>query len=417
MRQPNPARLLGQTLILLVWSLALVLAVELATRLWDTFLLATNPYVMAEMEDPPAFVPEAASASENPLRTAKYFSLLPGDQPPPIPPRTPHEPGAEGTRYEQMFYTYRPNFWSQILLTQHTNAHGFFDAQVELPKPARTMRIACIGGSTTAENFSPEFSYPNVMERELASLLLVPGKETIERIDVVNCGVEGLDTQGILERSDDFFALEPDVLMLYEGVNDLMFQILSKEPVLPKGIRPSIASWSNLYASLDPGALFPSDDAIRDGIRQRTIANFEHLIRIARQRGVLVVLCGVVHPEFEILPAHAVSYLNWNIRQNWQTPGVTAEIYARGVDILNEELRALAERQSCPYLPLQNHFVRIFGTPAFFMDICHLFPDGIIYKGRVAAEYMRPLISGMLDALAARGNAKGVSAGGTPPAQ
>lgn len=417
MRQHKIAVLLGRALIATAWLAVVILCVELATRLWTSFLLASNPYVMAEMEDPPAFEPEAESAGVNPERVARYFSILPGDQPPPPPPRTSHEPGEEGTRYEQMFYTYRPNFWSELLLTQHTNAQGFLDSHIDLPKPAGTLRIACLGGSTTAEHFSPEFSYPNVMERELGRLIPLPGQQALRRIDVINCGVEGLDTQGILERSDDFFALEPDVLMLYEGVNDLMFQILSKEPVLPKGIRPSIASWSNLYASLDPGALFPSDDAIRDGIRQRTIANFEHLIRIARQRGVLVVVCGVVHPEFEILPAHAMSYLNWNIRQSWQTPGVTAEIYARGVDILNEELRALAERQSCPYLPLQNHFVRIFGTPAFFMDICHLFPDGIIYKGRVAAEYMRPLISGMLDALSARGNAKGVSAGGTPPAQ
>jgi lysophospholipase L1-like esterase len=100
----------------------------------------------------------------------------------------------------------------------HINSRGFRGPEITVPKPPSTVRIAFLGASTTycAEVSSNENVWPHLVTKALQS------KWAEGAFDYVNGGVPGYTTLTSLKNLQIRIApLQPDVIVIYEGHNDL----------------------------------------------------------------------------------------------------------------------------------------------------------------------------------------------------
>jgi len=98
------------------------------------------------------------------------------------------------------------------------NDLGYRGPEITLPKPESTFRIVAMGGSTTySTGTTAEEAYPALLQSILRD------EYGYTNIEVINGGVSGYTTWEILT---DFqfrvLELEPDMLIFYEAVNDLV---------------------------------------------------------------------------------------------------------------------------------------------------------------------------------------------------
>jgi lysophospholipase L1-like esterase len=98
------------------------------------------------------------------------------------------------------------------------NSRGFRGAEIEEPKPARRIRLAFLGASTTfcAEASALETSWPHLVVEGLRAA------EPALEFDYVNGGVGGYTTKESLANLEHRVApFQPDVVLYYEATNDL----------------------------------------------------------------------------------------------------------------------------------------------------------------------------------------------------
>lgn len=98
------------------------------------------------------------------------------------------------------------------------NSRGFVGAEFEVPKPRDTYRIIAVGDSCTFGTGDPAQAYPYMLEQFLNAPAGGGG-----RIEVINAGIEGYNSEFALSRlRDELLGYEPDMVILYIGWNDLM---------------------------------------------------------------------------------------------------------------------------------------------------------------------------------------------------
>jgi lysophospholipase L1-like esterase len=94
---------------------------------------------------------------------------------------------------------------------------GFHPCRFARVKPPRTIRIFVFGGSTTFGLFvGKEASFSGVIEKRIGSLL--PDHE----VEVINLGCPGFDTTRICILMDTVMDLDPDLLIVYSGHNEML---------------------------------------------------------------------------------------------------------------------------------------------------------------------------------------------------
>jgi lysophospholipase L1-like esterase len=97
------------------------------------------------------------------------------------------------------------------------NSSGFVGAEIR-PRTPDLWRIVALGDSSTFGHGSPLHAYPAVLGRMLEEKA-TPGRQ----YEVVNAGIEGLDSAQTLARLEQkVLSLQPNVLLVYVGWNDLM---------------------------------------------------------------------------------------------------------------------------------------------------------------------------------------------------
>jgi len=96
------------------------------------------------------------------------------------------------------------------------NANGFVGPEIKTPKTK--IRIFCMGGSTTlgAGAEKDQYAYPALLNRILD--IAAPGK-----YEVINAGVFGYHSHhSLLRLHAQILALNPDIIVLMDGLNDVM---------------------------------------------------------------------------------------------------------------------------------------------------------------------------------------------------
>ncbi len=278
------------------------------------------------------------------------------------------------------------------------NALGYRGEEIALPKPPGRTRVLCLGASTTFCGENPDGkTYPDVLGRRL--------REARPDLDVeaVNAGVPAYTSvETVIDFSLRGQTLEPDLVVLYHGVNDV-------NAALAPGFRPDYSHWRPLPRGDSRGiealfeksllylALFHRDRA-RDLEGQaaslpeappEAIAAFGRntatVAALARARGAKVVV-GTFAEAIDLYPEMFGERALFH-----GLPRPAVEPFRRTLARFNEELRAAAPREGFLLVDLAARLPR---TKAVFYDWLHWTDEGCAEVGRFFAEAI--LAAGLL---------------------
>jgi hypothetical protein len=147
---------------------------------------------------------------------------------------------ARGIVRDRLAFNYipRPHYgWSIPPSSQQRNRYGFYGDDWALERKPGVLRIACLGGSTTAggNRRGDRGAYPHFLRAELEQRI---GLE----VEVMNCGISGWTTA---EMVCAWFLLlqdfKPDLVILHEVVNDV-------DPRTYPGFRADYAHWRSTWS-------------------------------------------------------------------------------------------------------------------------------------------------------------------------
>ncbi len=303
-------------------------------------------------------------------------------------PELTHEVPAD-SMWELPFMAYKKQFTKQgrtgILGTRedyYINNFGFRDYDIILPKPQGVYRILCAGASTTEEGVTNDRTYPALLENILNKHF---GGNSI---DVINCGISGMNAMKHRMRFPDYAALSPDMLIIYNAVNDICHQLL---PLFVNEATPRQQQLrsSRFITHYFNDALLPSDTRIREAITTRIMPNLRYIIEESHKRQIKVALCSFAAPSPEDLTNKERAYYNYLTLKEWGGSFVTFDSYLQILSLYNEELRKLSEAENCLYIPVSENLT---GNAVQFGDICHLRAPGIQRKAAIVSETLVPFL-------------------------
>ena len=131
------------------------------------------------------------------------------------------------------------------------NALGFRGPEITDPKPAGTIRIAFMGGSTTisAEVGRDEATWPHLVTARLRE------RWPDHRFDYINAGVSGYTAESSLKNLERRVKrLDPDLIVIYHATNDLSvngYQAALAQGVIEESNKGDMSlSWPSKYSLL-----------------------------------------------------------------------------------------------------------------------------------------------------------------------
>lgn len=262
------------------------------------------------------------------------------------------------------------------------NNYGFRDDDVVSPKPDGVFRIVCVGASTTEEGPRNSLTYPNILERRLRKHF------NTDRIEVLNCGISGLNVMKERMRLADYLALEPDLLIIYEGVNDICHihfpRWVGEMTPLQQLLRRSRA-----FTYYFNRWLAPPEERMRAELESGTLAQLLQIRNYARARGIETALCSFAYPDIGALSADERAYYDFYNWKDWGGRYVTFDTYCRVVRLFNASLRAMCRKEGILYIPVEE---RVTGGADVFGDICHMKNVGIERKAEAVFEAIKGFV-------------------------
>ena len=298
--------------------------------------------------------------------------------------------------WEKQGIKFKPNIRRKGLFSSDvfvTNAQGFRDFEVVLPKPPGVYRILCIGGSTTFEGPRTDLTYPKMFERMLREHFMT------DRIEVVNCGVVALDSTGERERIPDYLALEPDLIIHYNFVNDLYGRLFgSMYPYTPV-FRPLRWIWwkmkdSALIFNYFPRLYLPPKAVFLEQVRTVTMDNLRTLGHEAQRHGAAVALCSFAYPHIEKHDRLARGFFDQRVRLSLGDMRLGALQYGRYAQVYAQQVQHLCKTEGWHYIPVAEN---IQAGTEHFSDIFHMYCSGMELKASVIFREIRVIVAGELN--------------------
>ena len=281
------------------------------------------------------------------------------------------------------------------------NSHGFRGPEIELQKPLGTVRIACLGSSTTFDDTATTdgHTYPAHLERFLREHYVKHGGRPA-RIEVINAGVPGYTSlESLIYFESKLLDYELDIAIFHHGLDDALFMACFREfagdyvharkvfrlpkphlwerSVLVSLLLPNQRSIANPYRSnraatlaqltvADPERLSVDEAEMRRCFRPERLAPFARNVRnfiyVARGHGVAPILSTVVcNPQL----------------------GFLADVVGQ----INTRIREIADSHEVPCVDLAREMAWSAGA---FVDDWHLrdCPEGLERKGKIFAEHL-----------------------------
>lgn len=260
----------------------------------------------------------------------------------------------------------------------YSNNHGFRDADFPVEKEAGVFRIVCVGASTTEEGPTNDLTFPAILEATLNRHF------DTNRFEVINCGISGMNSLKHRMRSADYLALNPDLIILYNAVNDIchdLFPIWVKDASSwQQRLRES--AFINYYFN---DRLLPDANTMAVLIEQNKMADLRFIADRAKARNVQVALCSFAAPGGPHLSAVERAYYDYCTYKEWGGKYVMFDSYLRALNTYNGAIRQLCEQDKLIYIPVAEN---LQGGAALFGDICHLRNPGIEMKAAFIAEFL-----------------------------
>ena len=271
------------------------------------------------------------------------------------------------------------------------NAQGFADEEWTLAKDPGVVRVLCLGASTTEGGNADSWqgSYPYQLEQVLE-------QRTGRRYEVMNAGMSGWTTAEML--TSWFLLLRdyaPDVLVLHEGVNDLL-------PRFQDGFRSDYSHWRRSMPSAGVRGidrwLAASDLYLWLRLRRGSVPNIQALTSHPRR--------PAPREEGDPLPLETSAPFTRNLAciardarhqgarvvcmtMPYEIALVAGEPrpWRQGLDQLAEAVRALARDEGLELVDAARAFEeRAAELRPEFLDLVHLQPPGNRVKAELLAD-------------------------------
>ena len=244
------------------------------------------------------------------------------------------------------------------------NSHGFRTWEFAQTKPPGTVRVICIGGSTTVQGRTNDQTYPAILERRL--------RETHPSlaIEVLNLGVSGVSSDHWLNKSEELLSYGPDVLVEYDGINDIMWHALPHYAQLHPWRR--LLTKSRLFQWL-----FPINPPELDSDLSRIVDDETLFAELCQRHGLHHIAGSFAAPSYDTAPPDEQAFLDINVRE-WTVnrevwPLARYEDYARILARYNTLFEQAAGSGRFEGVMLH----RALTDPALYLDICHMNQEGI----------------------------------------
>ncbi len=262
-------------------------------------------------------------------------------------------------------------------LSIHINSRGFRTHEFTVPPQAGTLRIICIGGSTTLQGETNGDTYPALLE------LLLAHRFPDARIEVLNLGISGTPSYAWLLRHEELFGYQPDILIQYNGINDICWMHL-----VAHGQAHPVRRWLNRsllwqqLSPMNPIALDPRFDV--------TFQIFSHMGNEAKARGVDYVAATFPCPDPSLVTEPFRSYLADDMKAWGQGMNLRRyETYARILDRYNQRLVEHAARHGLLLAPVHEKL----RAPEEFIDLCHNTAAGRQHLAQIMADAVSPMVA------------------------
>jgi lysophospholipase L1-like esterase len=268
--------------------------------------------------------------------------------------------------WERRWFSYRPGARAEVVsggqrFVIEINSWGYRTHEFEVPKPPGTVRVVCIGGSTTVAGRTNDETYPALLEKSLRARY--PGLA----IEVLDLGVSGVTSEHWRNELHRVLDLEPDVVVHYQAINDVSWWHLARYAEAHPWRR--LAASSLLLERLFP---LPVDDLspyIRD-----TMDTFAAIARRCRERGVVYLGASFAGPDPPRLSGDFARHLDVNT-EFWarRFPLHRYSTLAALIALHNRLFVEFVNREHVAHVLVH----RELGDPALFIDACHFTPAGI----------------------------------------
>ena len=285
-------------------------------------------------------------------------------------------------RHGRVWEEYKPNARLDLTVggesySVQINSLGFRTHEFTPKKPPGTLRVICLGGSTTVGGRTNDDTYPALLERGL--------RKHYPRLslEVLNLGISGTTSDYWLERREKLFGFEPDLIVDYGAINDLAWRHLPRYAAS----RP----WRRmLQRSLLLERLLPLPPHDFDPFFRETLENFRAMGEICRERGVRYLVGSFAAPDYPSAPPSFRRYLDVNL-DFWTThlPLHDYREYAALIARYNELFELFVYEHHVAHVLVH----RVLREPLLFTDICHPTPEGIA----VLAEAFLPAVGRILE--------------------
>lgn len=269
------------------------------------------------------------------------------------------------------------------------NNAGFRGEDVPDSKLPGELRVVCIGGSTTMEGKADALTYPERMQELLRD---ATGNRGIE---VINAGIDVMDAQRIANSFDRYLALQPDIIVHYNFVNDLPALMPLWSGVEEGGLRAWLRHSTLLYRYANRW-LLPSESRIRADLSRVTFAQYQTMLDRAKAAGVSMVFATFAYPDARRISKQDAEFLNYKLNnQGWGWNRVVdLDTYGYLVRLHNDMLAEFCAARNVPCIVLPDELNS--GLDVFY-DICHMFQSGIDRKAQGIAEGLLPVVKQPLE--------------------
>ncbi|MEK6674852.1 MAG: GDSL-type esterase/lipase family protein [Planctomycetota bacterium] len=285
------------------------------------------------------------------------------------------------------------------------NNHGFRGEDFETSKRADTVRIICLGGSST-------FGYTNRDAGTYPVALQNLFRERVPdtRVEVLNCGVPHLNTDHVVAMlQEEILNYSPGVITFYEGFNDASWPLdttrmqkvmswLDEYSAAYATTRKAVTKlgghlherWNRYRPRMDRTTLLHQ----RDLHEKMTRANLSAIIELAQSRGVRVVMVKqpvrrVRDLDKESPPSYEEAYraVTEELDREGGIDGLDATLFIHRA--LMDVVEDLARKAN---LPLVDNIAVVDAHPKGLVTQVHLSEEGNARLAEAMFQALAPMV-------------------------
>lgn len=269
------------------------------------------------------------------------------------------------------------------------NSLGFRDREITAARPPGVYRIVCLGGSTTAEGRRNDLTYPKLLERRLRARL---GTDAIE---VINAGVYALNSTGELARIEAIMALEPNLVLHYNFINDtnIVFDRAFRPGNLLRDVLLPLRAlaWRSEFGRLrHADFLLPAPAALDHALDGWTLAHLRSLGDRVHSGGAAFAVCSFDYPRLDGLPPTDRDFFEEQAPRSLGERSIPLPGYVALVEHYNARVRQLCAEHGWTYLAVAESTA---DDPNVFTDLCHMTAEGLDQRAAVLEELLADAIA------------------------